>query len=179
MKSISNSVQSESLGIYLRDGNYANTAHYPAMHIYTPVEYTLYDAIQIVKLVTGYSDKYNWRVIFIRGQNETIANLAGKRIDEIKLMEFKSDSFYFIYGPIQINLNKLGGSRAKNQPQNYPIVYNRRGFFPTEDEYKNKVSIENMDKLFKKGELKDLQKTLKVFSKINTMNLINTNVLKI
>jgi len=42
----------------------------PALMVYTPTEYTLFDVVQMIRLLTTYSDKYKWRVELTLGPYE-------------------------------------------------------------------------------------------------------------
>ena len=165
-----NSIRANRLGIYLRDGYYAKIPC-PTLHVYVPEEYTVFDVIQIIKLLTGYSNKYKWKVFFTLGNyqphNQRIIDLKGKKVDEIRLSDFYTvnNTLYIHYGPIKININNMCGNRSRLQTKKYPLMYNRVGRFPTEDEYKKHTPIENLDRLYKKEELTDLDEILKVYFK--------------
>ena len=164
---MNDSVKVTCLGIVLR--NFQDVD--PQFNVYTPLDYTLLDVVTIVKLLTGYSDEYSWKIFFHLGRyaphNELILRLKGKKIDEIKLSEFltTNNELFIHYGKIKININNGVGRGKLKQKQKYPVMYNKRASFPTEEEYRKNIKIEDMDRVYKKNEVKDLDKKLKDYFK--------------
>ncbi|MCL2698006.1 MAG: hypothetical protein FWE74_07990 [Oscillospiraceae bacterium] len=167
---MANTVYAHCVCIYLRGFEHGEFNR-PALLVYTPAEYTLFDVIQMIKLLTGYFDKYTWQVTLTLGRyephNEMILNQKGKRIDEIRLNEFATVNNELIinYGPMKFDINNKGGNAGRNQSKKYPVMYLKRGVFPTEEEYESGKPIENMDKSYSKDELKEIDEKLKGFFK--------------
>ena len=131
---MANTVHAHCVSIHLRGFEHGEYNR-PALIVYTPAEYTLFDVVQMIKLLTNYSDKYNWRVVLTLGEyephNERILKLKGKKIDEIKLNEFytTNNGLIIYYGPMRFDINNMAGNRARNQPKKYPVMYLKKGLF--------------------------------------------------
>jgi len=83
----------------------------PALMVFTPAEFTIFDVVQMIRFLVNYSDKYNWRVELTLGpyepHNEYIRKLKGKKVDEIKLNEFytTNNGLIIYYGPMRFDIN--------------------------------------------------------------------------
>jgi hypothetical protein len=133
----------------------------PHIYIYTPVEYTFYDFLEIVKMYTGYSDKYDWN-IFLPYYDDINILIHYKKdsLDEIKLIEYFEGlpDTKWLYGKILLD---VGWRYIKKYTKAYPSVLFAQGKFPTEEEFIKNKKIKDIDRLYGKDDWKDFDERLK------------------
>jgi|GEM_PF-6120265 len=139
----------------------------PDIQMDIPMSYSLHDLIKIVQIITGYKDNYDWT---FRNPYEENKNLSLKtdrdKIENTSFDEYRSKtpSIICTYGAIELQLGARGFLKYKKI---YPTMYMLCGRFPTEEEFINnmKISEEEMNLTKNKGDLKDLEETLKEYFK--------------
>ena len=123
--------------------NYKNCSPYFNVHI--PLEYTFSDLIQIIKIYTGYGNKYDWNFIYKKShwadigmvdENDLEQRIINKKFDETRMVEYFENQAEIIcvYGPMKFLIVAAKGE--KKQTKTYPEMYNAQGFFPKEDKFK-------------------------------------------
>lgn len=123
-----------------------NYSHgYPYIQMDTPMSYSLFDMIQIIKMYTSYTDKYNWK---FRNPYEENKNLSlendREKIENTSFGKYRSVTPYILctYGPIEILLGVRGFLKYAKV---YPTIYQAVGKFPTEDEFEKNIKISDID----------------------------------
>jgi hypothetical protein len=160
-------VRATFVNIFLR--NYRHGT--PNFRLDIPYDYTVSDLIEIVKICTGYSNKYGWEIFVFNNyldkfDMETLQPIHDKKakkipfktyfenktIDEVTLAEIREarsklnnslgTPLELNYGPIIIHTYQDIRRSRKGITKVYPDVYNRTGVFPTEEEFIKNVRIE-------------------------------------
>lgn len=137
----------------------------PYIVVLIPFGYTFFDLLQIIKIYTGYSDKYSWEVLLPYYNNiNLLAYFKKENFNEIKLFEYYQTypNTIWNYGSIRMD---IGRRTIKNSSKSYPFVDNGVGKFPTEDEFMKKIKIKNIDQSYKKDENREFDEKLKEYFK--------------
>jgi len=154
---------------------------YPIFRVDVPVEYTFADLIQIIKIITGYGDKYDWDFVYYENTHHTVdyekyigdkkavsikSYFDNRNYDEIRWSERDRSSFFnggvteCIYGDMRIDISTRSD---RKQTKVYPEMYNAEGIFPSEKEFEKGITNKVRKKL---GTLREmLAKTERLFEK--------------
>lgn len=139
----------------------------PDIQMDIPMSYSLWDLVWIIQAYTNYKDTYDWT---FRNPHDESKNLSLKndrgQVENTSFDEFHGVAPYIVcmYGPLEIHLGARG---YKKYGKVYPTMYMSFGKFPTEGEFVNNVAIskEDMQRVQKKDELKDLGGKLQEYFK--------------
>lgn len=125
--------------------NYSYGCSYIQMD--TPMSYSLYDLIQMIKMWTNYTDTYDW--IFSNPYKDSgVKNLSlendREEIENTAFHKFRKSTPTIIcnYGPIEIELGARGFLKYRKV---YPTIYQAVGYFPTEEEFLNNIKSNDID----------------------------------
>jgi hypothetical protein len=138
--------------LIFRVANYGK--NYPLLYITTPMAYTLFDLLDIIKMYAGYTGEYSFD--FYLEYPETYFSKEYKKdeLDNIIIDEFMgiSPSMICSFGPLKIEVGK-GSKSFKKWTKIYPEAFMGNGIFPEENEFKklkdipSKKLVENLRKI--------------------------------
>lgn len=127
-----------------------------------PMCYTLYDIVQIIKMYSDYTDKYEWKFINSYDESKILNAVSDEKLDSIKFDEYRNvtPSINCIYGDLEISIEARGYLKYTKV---YPTIYQATGNFPSEDNLMNDDEIIKVKRT--KDELKDFDEKLKTYFK--------------
>ncbi|MDR2921619.1 MAG: hypothetical protein LBV72_19920 [Tannerella sp.] len=117
----------------------------PCIQMVTPMTYSLFDLVQIIRLYTGYSDTYDWTFINPYEKNKDLSlRNNSDNLENVKLNEFRNITPFIkcIYGSIEMHLGVRGHLKYGKV---YPTIYQAVGKFPTEEEFIKNIQIPDID----------------------------------
>jgi hypothetical protein len=138
----------------------------PYVRIKTPIDFSYFDLIQIIKMYTNYKDTYEWDFFFSYYQMNLLSKHKKVEFDNIKVRQYFEvpSNMDCIYGPIKINIGKMTRSFNKYHKV-YPVAFEATGIFPSEEEFRNEKPVKDMRKKYTEEDLKDFNNLLKQYFK--------------
>lgn len=166
-------VIAKTMSIDLKNENYRGIL----IQMDFPIRYTLYDIIQIIKMYTGYTDRFEWKFINPYDRSKDLSSEKNKdELDKIYFDEYRdiTPEIDCMYGSLVMSIGARGYKKYKKVS---PTTYQAVGNFPTEDEFSANINIIEMKKKHSKEELKAIDEKLSSFFKNKykiTDEMVNT-----
>jgi len=123
--------------------NYSHGSPYIQME--TPMTYSLFDLVQIIKLYTNYSNTYDWTFINPYEENKNLSLRNDKdNLENVKFNKYRNITPFIkcFYGPIEMHLGVRGHLKYGKV---YPTIYQAVGRFPTEEEFVKNIETSDID----------------------------------
>lgn len=111
--------------------------------MYMPVQYTLSDVLEIIRLFTGYTDIHPWNIYNPYHKEKKMENaLFNTDLKTINFTEYKGETPFIVitYGSLTITVGCRGGKKSAKV---YPFEIRAFGRFPEEKEIKQEEASES------------------------------------